>query len=401
MTTGTWPAHTSTTIPWKSGSGRGPRDDRMLTEVTVSLPPKIADVDYTAPRELIRLLDAAARDIITLDAGVGGQLKSLGQFLIRTESVASSKIEQVEASPEDYARALAGIKANESATSMVAAATALEAMVNAAGFGEITEASVLGAHHLLMKSDPVDGPHAGQYRTMQNWIGGSDHSPRGAVHVPPPADTVADYMKDLIRFANRDDVPVLAQAAIVHAQFESIHPFTDGNGRIGRALINAVIRRRGLTTCVVVPIASAMVARQQQYFDLVNGYRNAHVDPFVQSVARSAQIASAEATESATRLQALPAYWATRSQPRAGSAAAALISHLVNHPVLSADEAIRLTGASETSVYNAIERLEADGILHEVTTRKRDKMWAASDVLAELDDLGERIAAAVALAHDD
>ena len=396
LTRGTWPAHTSATVPWKSGSGRGPREDRMLTEVTVSLPPEIADLDYTPPRDLIPLLDAAARDITALDSGAGSQLQSLGKFLIRTESVASSKIEHIEASPEEYARALAGIKANESATSMVAAAMAIEEMVNEAGAGEITLASILDAHRTLMSADPVDGPHAGQLRAMQNWIGGSDYSPRGAVYVPPPADTVPPYMTDLLVFANRYDVPVLAQAAIVHAQFESIHPFTDGNGRIGRALINAVIRRRGLTTVVVVPIAAAMVARQQEYFDLVNGYRAAQVTPFIDSVARSAQIASAAATVSAARLHELPGHWDTLTHPRAGSAAARILDQLLNHPLLSADDAIQLTGASETSAYDAMDRLERDGVLHEVTARKRDRVWAATDVLAELEDLGKRIAAAAA-----
>lgn len=391
----TWPSHSSATIPWKSGSGRGPREDRMLSEVTVSLPPKIAYLDYSPPRTLAPLLDAADRAVVALDAGAGTQLQSLGQFLIRTESVASSKIEHVEASPTDYARALGGIKANESAVSMVAAASAIESMVNATGSSGISLDSILNAHHTLMIGDPTDGKYAGRLRTMQNWIGGSDYSPRGAVHVPPPAETVPDYMDDLLRFANRDDIPALAQAAIVHAQFESIHPFTDGNGRIGRALINAVIRRRGLTTVVVVPIASAMVAKQQDYFDLVNGYRSSEVDPFVESVAKSTQIACTEAAVSATRLQELPAHWATLSRPRARSAAANVLRLLLDNPVLSVDDAVRLTGSAESSVYEAMDRLERDGVIHEVTSRKRDKVWAATDVLAELEDLGKRIATAV------
>ena len=108
-----------------------------------------------------------------------------------------------------------------------------------------------------MRDDPGESAYAGRLRDMQNWIGGSDHSPRGALYVPPPPETVADYLADLLDYANRDDVPTLVQAAIAHAQFESIHPFTDGNGRIGRALINTVLRRRGATTRVVIPLASA------------------------------------------------------------------------------------------------------------------------------------------------
>ena len=99
-----------------------------------------------------------------------------------------------------------------------------------------------------MQDDPGEVRYAGRIRDMQNWIGGSDYSPRDALYVPPPPETVEGYLDDLIRFANRNDLPVLSQAAVAHAQFESVHPFTDGNGRIGRALINAILRRRGATT---------------------------------------------------------------------------------------------------------------------------------------------------------
>jgi Fic family protein len=206
---------------------------------------------------------------------------------------------------------------------------------------------------------------------------------------------VADYMDDLLLFIGRSDIHPLAQAAIAHAQFESIHPFTDGNGRIGRALINAVIRRRGLTTTTVTPLASAMVAGRQRYFDEINNYRDGEIHPFVRSIANAAQVSSREATVSAIELEKLPAQWAEQSRSRKGSAAAAIIDVLLEHPVLSADDAVKLTGASESSIYLAMDRLEADGIIHEVTARKRDKIWAATDVLGELNSLSERIALAV------
>jgi Fic family protein len=389
-----WPPHTYETVPY-AGASRGPKTDRLFIEVTVSLPPRIATLDYVAPRDLIPQLDDATHAIIALDAGSRG-LASLGQFLIRTESVASSKIEHIEASADDYARALGGIKSNDSATSMVAATHAITAMVDRAGHsGEITLESILDAHHTLMISDPQDGRYAGKLRTVQNWIGGSDFSPRGAIHVPPPPEMVADYMDDLLLFMGRSDIHPLAQAAIAHAQFESIHPFTDGNGRIGRALINAVIRRRGLTTTTVTPLASAMVAGRQRYFDEINNYRDGEIHPFVRSIANAAQVSSREARVSAIELEKLPAQWATQSRSRKGSAAAAIIDVLLEHPVLSADDAVKLTGASESSIYLAMDRLEADGIIHEVTARKRDKIWAATDVLGELNSLSERIALAV------
>jgi hypothetical protein len=141
-----------------------------------------------------------------------------------------------------------GLKASADARSMVAAADAVQDMVDDAGHtGAIRMEAMLAAHRTLMKDDPLDGQHAGKFRDVQNWIGGSDYSPRGAIHVPPPPELVPELMEDLFVFCNRTDVPIMAQAAIAHAQFESIHPFTDGNGRIGRALIGAFSRRRKLT----------------------------------------------------------------------------------------------------------------------------------------------------------
>jgi Fic family protein len=148
---------------------------------------------------------------------------------------------------------------------MVAATTALEALLTDTDHrGRIEADALLAAQAALVADDPSERLYAGRWRDMQNWIGGSDYSPRSALYVPPPPETVTAYMNDLLVFANRDDLPVLAQAAVAHAQFESIHPFTDGNGRIGRALINAILRRRRATSRVVVPLAS-LVAHRDRY----------------------------------------------------------------------------------------------------------------------------------------
>ncbi|EAR26127.1 Conserved hypothetical DNA-binding protein [marine actinobacterium PHSC20C1] len=396
LSAGEWPRHGSRTVPWVAGSVRGPREDRMLREIDVSIPPLIANLVYSPLPQTAIALEDAVREIVATDVGYGTQLNALGPFLIRAESVASSKIESIEASPNEYARAICGVKSNENAVSIVNAAEALRNLVNAAGSGRIELDDILSAHHDLMEDDTTDREFAGRIRPMQNWILGSNHSPRGAVHIPPPPEMVREYMEDLLVFANRDDVPAVAQAAIVHVQFESIHPFTDGNGRVGRALINAVLRRRGMTTSTVVPVAAAMDAQRSHYFDLVNNYRSGELEPFVLDLARLASVASREARTSARAIQALPGEWSRMSRPRAGSAAAAIVGVLVDHPVFGAEEAeALLAGISTASVYEALARLETDGVIHEVTARKRNKVWAASRVMDELDKLNSRIGRAL------
>lgn len=100
--------------------------------------------------------------------------------------------------------------------------------------------------------------HAGKLRTIQNWIGGSAYTPKGAAFVPPPPDRVPELMKNLVTFSNQDDLPAVAQAAIAHAQFETIHPFADGNGKTGRALTHLILRRRNLTPRIMAPVHSCL-----------------------------------------------------------------------------------------------------------------------------------------------
>jgi Fic family protein len=394
----TWPAHGHEKRPWAQIHRGGTKEDRTLRSITVSLPPMIADQHLVIESELAADIEAAMREISKLDSAYGADLAALGTLLLRTESVASSKIEHVEASVDDYARALHGSRANSSAVSMVAATAALDAMINTVGTDTLIELSaVTAAHTVLMRDDPREALHAGKLRTVQNWIGGSDYSPRGALYVPPPHETVLDYMNDLISFANREDIPALVQSAIAHAQFESIHPFIDGNGRIGRALINTVLRRRGATTQLVVPLASALVARRDRYFEVLDSYRAGNLRPLIATFARSARVAAAESRITADRLGDIPLDWRKAvGSMRRGSAAAQILSLLPSNPILSAEDAASRVEAPRSSVFAAINRLRDAGVLRPLTDRKRDQIWGASSVLDEIDDLGMRVARAIA-----
>ena len=287
-----WPTAVHAARPWRQTVRGGTRADRTFSEVVVTLPPLVADRDVPLTASQAADVEEATREITALDNSSGEVLHALGVLLLRTESVASSKIEQVEASLEDFARALHGVKTNSSAVSMVAATRALSIMIDRATSSSRLELShITDAHAALMADDPDEHAYAGRLRDMQSWVGGSNYSPRNALFVPPPPDTVEGYMSDLVAFTNRDDMPALVQAAIAHAQFETIHPFTDGNGRIGRALINSILRRRGVTTHVVVPLATALVAHRDRYFDLLTDYRDGRLEHLLSSFALSTRIA--------------------------------------------------------------------------------------------------------------
>ncbi|MBO0852398.1 MAG: Fic family protein [Nocardia sp.] len=393
MTDVGWPPHERRVVPWQQQFRGGTREDRTVREVTVSLPPFIADSEVQLPSRLSAEMEAALQEIAALDAGHPAVLGALGTLLLRTECVASSRIEEIDAAVDDYARALQGVKANPSATSMVAATNATDTLLTkVTSTRKIELADLTAAHYELMRDDPTDGDYAGRVRDMQNWIGGSKYSPRDALYVPPPPETVDEYLQDLIRYANRDDLPALAQAAIAHAQFESIHPFTDGNGRIGRALINSVLRRRAVTNTVVVPLASALVAHRDRYFDDLSAYRSGNPEPLMNSFTAGSRIAASESRKTASYLAAIPEQWRELTGPvRSHSATAKIMASLIAMPVLTAEDVSDRFRLSTSSTYAAIDRLHEAGVLRPLTNRKREQVWGAGLVLDELDALGARI----------
>ena len=218
-------------------------------------------------------------------------------------------------------------------------------------------------------------------RTTQNWIGGSDFSPRGASYVPPPCKLLEALLDDLVAATRVTDVSIIAQAAIIHAEFESIHPYADGNGRIGRAMINAVLRYRGLTSNVVVPIGSVMLADVDRYFAQLDQYRSGDVDGLVRYMADAAVTAAAEAVTSADHLVELPDRWRADVRANKGSAADKLLDRLLEVPVLTDKSAASAVGASTRRIYDALNRLTEAGIVTEVTGNERDRVWVAGDVL--------------------
>lgn len=389
---GVWPAHTVETRPWRQQARGGTRADRMLTSVDAAVPSKISSLDYVPPIATIVVSESALLAVAQADTDAEGHSAAMSRFMMRTESVASSKIERITATAVDYAKALAGNRSNSSATSMVAASTALHDLVSeVATRGRFSLDSLLAAHRALMKGDRDEADYAGRLRDMQNWIGGSDYSPRDALYVPPAPERVPSLMEDLVEYLNRDDVPVMVQAAIGHAQFESIHAFTDGNGRIGRALVSAVLRRRGVTRNAVVPLASGLLAKRDDYFAALGTYRQGDPAPLIDLFSRSARVAAVCSRESIARIKTLPDEWAAELRPRADSAVAALIPAFYDHPVMAAAEIEKRSGASEQQTYRAIAQLADTGFIQEITGRKRDRVWVAAELLAELDDLDRRI----------
>ena len=217
--------------------------------------------------------------------------------------------------------------------SLIAANTA--AMQSAvASAGKLEADSILQMHRALMET--ADQKEAGKWRIQQVWIGGSPFGPSGAMYVAPHHDHVPASIDDLITYMRRDDIPVLIQAAIAHAQFETIHPFTDGNGRTGRALIHALLRGKGLTRNVTVPVSSGLLADTDAYFDALTTYRDVDPEPIILATANASIKAIANGRQLVADLRLIRESWMERIRARSHSATLEVADLLIRQPVVNA-----------------------------------------------------------------
>jgi len=313
-------------------------------------------------------------------------LGAVAQNLLRSESVASSRIEGVVISQKSLARAAHKEIGKGRGDSRVAAVLGnVEAMKRAIAIGAkgkpIVVGDLLDIHRLLLRHTE-DRQIAGVIREAQNWIGGNDYNPIGAVYVPPPAKRVPELLSDLCDFINRDDLPPIAQAAIAHAQFETIHPFADGNGRAGRALVYAVLRRRGEIPTYVPPISLVLGARPKSYVAGLTDYRDGEVQLWCGSFFHATARAAVEAERLAQAIEELQERWLERlGRLRKDAAARQLVSALPEQPVIDVMAGQSLTGRSHVAVGKAMQQLEDAKVLHRLNERKWGRVWECDELL--------------------
>jgi len=335
---------------------------------------------------------AAAR--FDLSASALSNTEALARILLRAESVASSRIEGLEISPQRLLRADAARAEGEVPTDATAAEVLanVDAMMYAVeSVGPITLERILEVHRKLLAPIRL-AAHGGRIRTQQNWIGGNSYNPFGATFVPPPHEVVPELLEDLIAFTNDDSLPATAQAAIAHAQFETIHPFVDGNGRTGRALIHMILRRRGLVTRSLLPVSLILATHADDYVAALTSTRfisppdsseaQQSTDEWVGLFASACYRAVANATHFEARVRALVEAWVTRIGPvRADSSALALARALPATPIVTARSVQKILTVSFRTANAAIAVLEDAGVLTQTRVGKRNRAYEARDIV--------------------
>jgi len=350
------------------------------------------------PGELAGVVSDAEGAIAALNAEARPALQPLARLLLRTEAIASSKVEGMQMDVRSLARAEArhdlGTAIGSEAAEILANVDAMQLAVE-----EASEIDAVEPHHLehihaaLMKGSGRSAG-AGSFRDEQNWIGGNDYNPCGADFVPPPPEEVHRLISDLCTFCNDESLPPLVQAALAHAQFETVHPFNDGNGRTGRALVQVVLKRRGLAPSYVPPISVVLAAERNRYIQGLEAFRRGDVplwiEQFAVATARAAKLARSYLNDVAE----LQSTWRERlsalsSPPRADAVAWKLIDMLPAHPIVTVPVGVAASGRSKPQVNIGIDQLVSAEVLLPLSQSARNRSWEAAGLLDLLAGLEE------------
>lgn len=364
-----------------------------------TVPALISHLTFDLPADLAADAEEAAAELARFDeharGRLGGDSPALGPMsaiLLRTESASSSQIENLTAGARQLALAEIGQATSDNAATVTANVRTMEAALRLAD--HLDEQAILVMHRELLSAEPGWEDQAGRYRNRLLWVGSSSITPRGAAHVGPKSELVPGAMRDLTAFMRRDDLQLIAHAAIVHAQFETIHPFSDGNGRTGRALVHAMVRRKGLVTTTTAPISAGLLINTSGYTDALGAYRAGDARPIIEQFSEASRFAahsgSALVDQLAEQLdEGSQALSASRLRPQA--VAWRVLPHLVAQPVVNARYFQDDFGMSAPTAQRALAQLTDAGVLSERTGLKRGRVWQHAGILTVLDAYAARL----------
>jgi Fic family protein len=369
--------------------GYAPARYRRACRYQAFVPDPLTMLPLSIDAETAGAVSQAESAIQTLNAEAHPALGPLARLLLRTESIASSKVEGMQLGVRELARAEAraetGGKTSPLAAEILANIDAMEIAVHRAAAAEPFGINEIVLIHRRLTEGSANSHISGRIRTEQNWIGGNDYNPCGADFVPPPPENVRALLSDLCDAVDDERLPPIVQAALVHAQFETIHPFADGNGRAGRALIHVVLRRRGIAPAYVPPVSVVLSLARDRYISGLMEFRGDRVVAWVRQFAESTAQAAYLARAYLKAVQELTTRWraqlAAGAAPRADAAAWALIDVLPAHPIITAPVAVAATGRAKAAIYQALSELENAGALAPLSQSRRNQSWEAVGLL--------------------
>jgi Fic family protein len=367
-----WPCVTFETVPWHfdpdalEGVSKSARR-KIGSTYQAAVPPFIAEQEVSLPHEV----ETRIQEVLVLLGRFDGEQRSKGyqlpNLLLRSESSASSQIESLTSSARNVAFAELSDSAPENARLIAGNIAAMNRALDLPG--GITVDGILSIHEV--------------------WVGGTPYSPHGATFVPPVSERVPSLLNDLVAFASRRDVGAVAKAAIIHAQLETIHPFVDGNGRTGRALIHKVLRDEGVLTYATLPVSAGLLHNIDAYLDSIANYQQGDIAGVVSQLTNALELSCQVGYRASRELDAAMEEWESTMTERRGSRIRELPALLVRQPVVDVAFVARELSISPRAASSLVNKACEYGMIRPMGNRRRGEFYQSDAILAVLDQISD------------
>ena len=377
-----WPSLTFEELPWH----RDLDEPRFLSKTArqkigstyrAAIPFTIGKRSLVMPPQLAARIEEVTGLLSRFDETQQQRGYDLPALLLRSESAASSQIENLTSSARNIA--LAELTSDAPHNAQIIAGNIAAMREALSGDGELSIEAVLAIHKVLI--DRTGQSFGGELRDEQVWIGGSAYSPHGATYVPPHAGRVRGYLEDIIAFAHRDDVGAIAKAALVHAQFETVHPFIDGNGRTGRTLLHRILKQGGVLGRVTLPVSAGLLHNIDQYLESITRYQEGDPLPVIEELLDALEFALALGEMVAHMVDKVLADWEDRITERAGSSMHRLPALLVQHPVVNVAFLAGELEITPRAAQNLVARACEYNMLRAFGNKRRGTFYQADDII--------------------
>lgn len=359
-------------------------------EYQAALPLLIAERSVAVPDDLSARISALLVEMARFDVELGQRADNVPTMLLRSESSASSQIDRLTSTAQSVALAELYPKASSDArlvvANMIATQRALElpAGLSLEGIVEI--------HDLLLDNSHLENQTSSAFEKLRQkpvWLGGTSFTPHTALFVPPAFQHVPEYMADLIEFGTRSDLNPVVKAAILYAQFQTVHPFLTTNGQTGRALIHHIFRAEGVLSSTLIPVSVGFLHNIDSLINALQSYREGDPLVIIEELVSALELALFVSRVTETSIESLLEDWDSLVGHRKGSKIRQLPKTLVKQPVVNSAYLADSLGVTQRTATTLILRACEYGMLRHMGKRQRGDFYQSDAIINVLDEINE------------
>ena len=359
-------------------------------EYQAALPLLIAERSVAVPDDLSARISALLVEMARFDVELGQRADNVPTMLLRSESSASSQIDRLTSTAQSVALAELYPKASSDArlvvANMIATQRALElpAGLSLEGIVEI--------HDLLLDNSHLENQTNSAFEKLRQkpvWLGGTSFTPHTALFVPPAFQHVPEYMADLIEFGTRSDLNPVVKAAILYAQFQTVHPFLTTNAQTGRALIHHIFRAEGVLSSTLIPVSVGFLHNIDSLINALQSYREGDPLVIIEELVSALELALFVSRVTETSIESLLEDWDSLVGHRKGSKIRQLPKTLVKQPVVNSAYLADSLGVTQRTATTLILRACEYGMLRHMGKRQRGDFYQSDAIINVLDEINE------------